>query len=167
MEIPKNEPYNLEIKPDIDSLIVHHKEHEEEKQYACDKCELKFKTKKSLLRHARDKHGKKRFVCTPCKYETDRPYSLTEHKNTQKHIDTIRSSRTQECVLCFAKTFISDKEDGEVIMCDRCKTERIEEEFAIGTDFDKDGAVSEGFNKELLKETENTDQSKVVNCSIL
>ena len=48
-------------------------------------------------------------------------------------------------------------------MCDWCKSEKIEEEFAAETDFDKDGTGIVEFNEVLLEGTKNMDHSKVVN----
>ena len=47
-------------------------------------------------------------------------------------------------------------------MCEKCKTERIEEEFATVTDCNKDGTVIDGFNEVLIDGNENMEQSQVV-----
>ena len=41
-------------------------------------------------------------------------------------VDSIESSLTQVCMLCFEKTATVEKEDGEVILCEKCKKDESE-----------------------------------------
>ena len=66
------------------------------------------------------------------------------------------------CLLCFGKTEISETEEGELLICEKCKDERIDMEVlsTSGAEFQKDGMVIEGFREVLVEEPENMDQSE-------
>ena len=74
----------------------------------------------------------------------------------------VEDKMAQVCLLCFEKTEISETEEGELVICEKCKTERIEMEVlsTTETEFDKDGMVIEGFKEVLIEEPENMDQSE-------
>ena len=76
--------------------------------------------------------------------------------------DIAEDTMAQVCLLCFEKTEISETEEGELVICEKCKTERIEMEVlsTTETEFDKDGFVIEGFKEVLIEEPENMDQSE-------
>ena len=77
-------------------------------------------------------------------------------------VDSLESSLAQVCVLCFEKTETFEKEDGKVILCEKCKKERAEGNFGTGTD----GIVIEGFEETILdkhidfEESEHNIQTK-------
>ena len=68
--------------------------------------------------------------------------------------DIVEDKMAQVCLLCFEKTEISETEEGEPVMCEKCKTERIEMEVpsTTGTEFDKDRMVIEGCKEVLIEE---------------
>ena len=71
-------------------------------------------------------------------------------------VDSLESSLSQVCVLCFEKTETVEKEDGEIILCEKCKKERAEGNFGTGTD----GIVIEGFEGVLLDKHNDFEESE-------
>ena len=71
-------------------------------------------------------------------------------------VDSLESSLSQVCVLCFEKTETVEKEDGEIILCEKCKKERAEGNFGTGTD----EIVIEGFEGVLLDKHNDFEESE-------
>ena len=71
-------------------------------------------------------------------------------------VDSIESSLTQVCMLCFEKTATVEKEDGEVIFCKKCKKERAEGNFSTGPD----GIVMGGFEEATFDEYKDFEESE-------
>ena len=60
------------------------------------------------------------------------------------------------CVLCFKKTETVEKEEGDVILCEKCKEERTEGNFETGTG----GVVIGRFEETIVYEHKDFEESK-------
>ena len=67
-------------------------------------------------------------------------------------------SMCKVCAHCFEKIEISKTEEGEVVICEKCKTEWTRGDFARATEFGKNSDLIEGTN-ELLIKSEIMDES--------
>ena len=67
---------------------------------------------------------------------------------------------TSVCVVCFEKTAILEREDGEVVVCDSCRLDKKEGRFIIKTVLDKDGHVIGDFKEVLVPVPENVEQAE-------
>ena len=80
------------------------------------------------------------------------------------------------CMVCFDKTTICQKEDGEVVICDNCKLEKREEQttqllagvcpnHGMKRILDKDGKIIGNFKEVLLPE--NLEQTSSPDCEMI
>lgn len=76
---------------DRSSLEVHYKAH---KEYACPKCQKKFKLKDHLINHTRSNSCKQRFACEFCKKTFD------DDNQLKCHIITHDETRNYICGVC-------------------------------------------------------------------
>ena len=71
-----------------------------------------------------------------------------------------QGSMCQVCTHCFEKIEISETEEGEVVVCEKCKTAWTGGDFTTATEFGKNSDLIEGSNEVLIK-SETMDDSGI------